>query len=116
MRIKLMTRLIAVLLGAFFFLFISFPAQAADITMGSGGNLVFEPKIFTIKAGETVTFTNGELPPHNVIVEDHPELSHEGLAFAPGEEFDLTFDEPGEYSIYCGPHQGAGMTATIVVE
>ena len=111
-----MIRLILVLIFSYFAVFISLQAVAADITMGSGGNFVFDPNTLTVKAGETIKFVNGELPPHNVIVEDHPELSHEGLAFAPGEEFELVFDEAGDYSIYCGPHQGAGMTATISVE
>ena len=30
--------------------------------------------------------------PHNVIVEDHPELTHDGL-FASGESFDITFPD-----------------------
>ena len=33
------------------------------------------------------------LPPHNVVVEDHPEISHEALAMMPGEEFDVTFPQ-----------------------
>ena len=71
-------------------------AYAADITMGSGGNLVFEPNEITISAGDTVTFTNGDLPPHNVMVEGHPELSHSDLAFAAGDSFDVTFPDPGD--------------------
>ena len=59
--------------------------------MGADGNLVFEPSEVTISAGESVHFVNNMLPPHNVIVEDHPELDHEALALLPGEEFDVTF-------------------------
>ena len=32
---------------------------AAEVTMGSGGNLIFEPNEITISAGDTVTFVNG---------------------------------------------------------
>ena len=32
-------------------------AYAAEITMGSGGNLVFDPSELTIAAGESVTVT-----------------------------------------------------------
>ena len=60
-------------------LFLAAPAWAVDVQMGSGGNLVFDPEV-TISAGESVHFVNNMLPPHNVIVEDHPELGHE----APG--------------------------------
>ena len=90
-------------------MFLALPAWAVDVTMGSGGNLVFEPSEISISAGDTVHFVNGMLPPHNVIVEDHPELSHEGLLFAPGESFDITFTEAGDYTFWCAPHKGAGM-------
>lgn len=96
-------------------LFFAMPSWALDITMGSNGNLVFEPSEVTIAAGDTVHFVNGMLPPHNVIVEDHPELSHDGLLFSPGESFDITFPESGDYTYWCGPHKGAGMVATIHV-
>ena len=90
-------------------MFLALPAWAVDVTMGSNGNLVFEPSEISISAGDTVHFVNGMLPPHNVIVEDHPELSHEGLLFAPGESFDITFTDAGDYTYWCAPHKGAGM-------
>ena len=96
-------------------LFFALPAWAVEVTMGSNGNLVFEPAEISISAGDTVTFVNGMLPPHNVIVEDHPELSHEGLLFAPGESFDVTFPDAGDYTFWCAPHKGAGMIGTAHV-
>jgi len=96
-------------------MFLALPAWAVEVTMGSGGNLVFEPSEISISAGDTVTFVNGMLPPHNVIVEDHPELSHDGLLFAPGESFDITFTEAGDYTYWCAPHKGAGMIGTAHV-
>ena len=47
--------------------------------MGSNGNLVFDPAELTIAAGDTVTIVNGDLPPHNFVVADHPELSLQTL-------------------------------------
>jgi plastocyanin len=70
-------------------LFLAAPAWAVDVQMGSGGNLVFDPAEVTISAGESVHFVNNMLPPHNVVVEDHPELGHEALAMLPGEDFML---------------------------
>ena len=90
-------------------------AYAAEIQMGSGGNLVFEPNELTVSAGESVTFTNGDLPPHNMVVADHPELSHPDLAFVGGESFTVTFDEAGDYEFQCEPHAGAGMKGVIHV-
>ena len=46
------------------------------------------------------------LPPHNVIVEGRPDLGH--LAMLPGEEFDIAFSDPGDYTYWCAPHKGAG--------
>ena len=71
------------------------PAWAVDVQMGSNGNLVFDPAEVTISAGESVHFVNNMLPPHNVIVEDRPDLGHEALAMMPGEEFDVAFPEQG---------------------
>lgn len=96
-------------------MFIALPAWALDVTMGSNGQLVFEPSEISISAGDTVHFVNGMLPPHNVIVEDHPELSHEGLLLMPGESFDITFPEAGDFTFWCAPHKGAGMIGTAHV-
>ena len=90
-------------------------AYAAEIQMGSGGNLVFDPNEISIAAGETVTFVNGDLPPHNMVVEGFPELSHSDLSFVGGESFDVTFDNPGDYEFQCEPHAGAGMKGVIHV-
>ena len=96
--------------------FLAVPAWAVDVTMGSGGNLVFEPNEITISAGDTVHFINEALPPHNIIVEGRADLSREALLFSPGETQDVVFADPGDYNFFCGPHQGAGMTGTVHVE
>jgi plastocyanin len=97
-------------------IFFAAPAWAVDVQMGYDGNLIFEPADVTISAGETVHFVNNMLPPHNVIVEDRPDLAHESLAMLPGEEFDITFTEVGDYTYWCAPHKGAGMIGTVHVE
>jgi plastocyanin len=90
-------------------------AYAVDVTMGSNGNLVFDPDNISISAGETLHFVNGMLPPHNIIVEGRADLSREALLFAPGESQDVVFADAGDYNFFCGPHQGAGMTGVIHV-
>ena len=90
-------------------------AYAAEIQMGSGGNLVFDPNEVTISAGDTVTFINGDLPPHNMVVTDYPELSHPDLSFVGGESFNVTFTRAGDYEFQCEPHAGAGMKGVIHV-
>ena len=95
--------------------FLAAPAWAVDISMGSGGNLIFYPSDVTIEAGETIHFVNDMLPPHNIIVEGRADLSRESLMFNPGESQDILFADAGDYNFFCGPHQGAGMVGTIHV-
>ena len=96
-------------------LFLAAPAWAVDVTMGSGGNLIFDPSDITINAGETIHFVNGMLPPHNIIVKGRADLSRESLMFNPGESQDILFADAGDYDFFCGPHQGAGMIGTVHV-
>ncbi len=103
------------IISLFAVLFLAAPAWAVEVTMGANGNLVFEPSEINISAGDTVTFVNGMLPPHNVIIEDRPEWSHDGLAFAGGESFEVTFPESGDFTFWCDPHKGAGMIGTVHV-
>ena len=75
-----MTKIKAFFLALFTTLFFAAPAWAVDVQMGANGNLVFEPAEVSIAAGESVHFINNMLPPHNVVIEDHPEWSHEALS------------------------------------
>ncbi|EDX87188.1 plastocyanin [Synechococcus sp. PCC 7335] len=105
------------------------PALAADQTvkMGSdGGLLVFEPATVTVSKGDTVTWENNKMAPHNVIFDPNnipggkevaDKLTNKQLTFAPGESYSSTFDvEPGEYTYYCAPHRGAGMVGKVIVK
>ena len=105
------------------------PALAADQTvkMGSdGGLLVFEPATVTVSKGDTVTWENNKMAPHNVVFDANTipggkdtadKLSNSKLTFSPGESYSSTFDvEPGEYSYYCAPHRGAGMVGKVIVK
>ena len=113
-----MSRLTIMVTSLFLSMTLAAQAYAADagIQMGSGGNLIFEPNEVTVNVGDTVTFTNGELPPHNVVFAGHDELSHTDLAFMSGEQFPVTFSEAGDYEFQCDPHAGAGMKGVIHVK
>ena len=111
-----MSRLTIMMTSLFLSFTLASNAYAAEIQMGSGGMLVFEPCELTIAVGDTVTFVNNELPPHNVIFADHDELSHGDLAFTAGESFDVTFEKAGDYAFQCDPHAGAGMKGVIHVK
>jgi len=95
------------------------PASADTVTvkMGSdGGQLVFEPKVVTIKVGDTVKWVNNKAFPHNIVFDGHEELSHKKLAQKPKAELESTFNEAGEFAYYCSPHRGAGMQGKVVVQ
>ncbi|MBE7381688.1 MAG: plastocyanin [Leptolyngbya sp. SIO1E4] len=107
------------------------PASAAnyEVKMGSdSGLLVFEPANLTVKAGDTVTWVNNKMAPHNVIFDENQmpgdkdlatKISHDQLTFAPGESYSTTFsaDMPaGDYTYFCAPHRGAGMVGKITLE
>ncbi|NJL48258.1 MAG: plastocyanin [Leptolyngbyaceae cyanobacterium SM2_5_2] len=109
----------------------SAPASATnyEVKMGSdAGLLVFEPSTITVKPGDTVTWVNNKMAPHNVVFDDAntpgdkalaDSVSHTQLTFAPGENYSTTFtsDMPaGTYTYYCAPHRGAGMVAKVVLE
>ena len=87
-------------------LFLAAPAWAVDVQMGSNGNLVFDPAEVTISAGESVHFVNNMLPPHNVIVEDHPETwDMKPWQCYQVKSLTLSFPEAGDYTYWCGPSQ-----------
>ncbi len=112
---KTFIQTIWVMLIASLVLFMPRFAYASEIQMGSNGNLVFDPAELNIAAGDQVTIVNGDLPPHNFVVADHPELSHPDLSFVGGESFTVTFDKPGDYEFQCEPHAGAGMKGVVHV-
>ena len=112
----LMSRLTIMLTSLFLSYSLAASAYSAEIQMGKDGMLVFAPCELTVAVGESVTFINNELPPHNVMFAGHDELSHNDLAFSPGESFEVTFHEPGDYAFQCDPHAGAGMKGVIHVQ
>ena len=112
-----MSRLTIMLTSLFLSFSLAASAYAADagVQMGANGNLIFEPNEVSVDVGDTVTFTNGDLPPHNIVFLEHEELSHPDLAFMSGEQFPVTFDQAGDYEYQCEPHAGAGMKGVIQV-
>jgi plastocyanin len=81
-------------------------------------NIQFSPKDLTVKAGQTVTFTNKESVPHDVHKESGP---GGGFSSGPdggmqqGDTFKLKLDKPGTYKYVCHVH-APGMSGTITVK
>jgi len=111
-----MSRLTIMLTALFLSFSLAQQAYAAEIQMGYEGNLVFEPNEVTVNAGDTVTFVNNALPPHNIIVDGRADLSRESLMFSPGETQEIVFADAGDFNFKCAPHEGAGMKGVIHVK
>ena len=119
-----MTKKLTLLLSAallvvtsFFFNVNPAAAETVEVKMGSdNGMLKFVPETVTVSSGDTVKWVNNKMSPHNVVFSDDSSKSHKQLVFSPGESYESTFKEPGEYSYYCEPHRGAGMVGKIVVQ
>ena len=95
------------------------PALAATHRLQLGteeGLLAIEPSQLTIAAGDVVTIEVAGMGPHNLIVDNHPEWSHERLIFEPGYSWQQRFDTAGEYQIWCEPHRFAGMSGQLIVK
>lgn len=100
------------------------PAAAVEMTNA----LTFEPAEITIRAGESVRWTNPSDVPHtvtadaskaadpaHVVLPDGAEPFDSGM-IDPGGAFTHTFEVPGRYRYFCIPHEAAGMIGEIVVE
>ena len=111
-----MSRLTIMLTSLFLSFTLASSAYATEIQMGYEGNLVFEPNEVSINAGDTVKFVNNALPPHNIMVDNRPDLSRESLMFSPGETQEITFADTGDFEFFCAPHAGAGMKGVIHVQ
>ena len=81
-------------------------------------NIQFSPKDITVKAGQTITFTNDESVPHDVHKESGPGKdfsSGPDGGMQQGDTFKLKLDQPGTYEYVCHVH-APGMAGTITVK
>lgn len=80
------------------------PAAVAQATVEvSIADYRFTPAVVSIKAGDTVRWTNNERrTSHSVLFVDENGLESERLF--PGEHWQRRFDQAGRYAYQCGPH------------
>ena len=72
----------------------------------------FMPKVLTIKAGDTVVWTNSDTTSHTITSDSGTELDSETLAV--GQTYSHTFNTAGSFSYHCTIHPL--MKAKIVVK
>ena len=116
-KLGLLFSTVLLVVASFFATTTNAMAATYEVKMGTdSGMLQFEPSELTVKAGDTVKWVNNKMSPHNAVFEDASVKSHKDLVFSPGENYETTFDEAGEYSYYCEPHRGAGMVGKVIVQ
>jgi amicyanin len=85
-------------------------ARAADIEVKID-NFTFAPQQITVKAGDTVTWTNRDDIPHTVTSKT---TAFRSKALDTNDKFTFTFTTPGTYAYFCSLHPH--MTGAVVVE
>jgi len=86
------------------------PVNAANIEVKID-NFTFAPQQVTVKAGDTVTWTNRDDIPHTVTSKT---MAFRSKALDTNDKFSFTFSTPGTYAYFCSLHPH--MTGTVVVE
>jgi plastocyanin len=86
------------------------PAAAADGKHVVVDNFSFTPATAAVPVGTTVTWTNHDDVPHNVV---SPEQKFKSPVLDTDETFSHTFDAAGTYKYYCSIHPR--MTGQVVV-
>ena len=101
--------LTAMAAGAALLFSLAGPAGAAEVKVGID-NFTFNPKVVTVKAGDTVVWTNRDDIPHTVA--DPGKFKSKALDT--GDTYSFTFTTPGSFDYFCSLHPH--MTGRIVVE
>ena len=92
------------------------PLESAVASAGAGAhhvdvdNFTFSPAAAIVQAGATVTWTNHDDVPHNVV---STKKTFASPVLDTDQQFSLRFDAPGTYHYYCSLHPQ--MTGEIVV-
>lgn len=104
------------------------PAAARHV-VEMNDDLRFVPERLTLRAGDTVIWRTVGAVPHTSTCdpdkaenpEEHVQLPEgaepwDSGTIGEGDEYERTFDVPGEYTYFCIPHEGSGMIGYLTVE
>lgn len=103
------------------------PAPRDPVFVEATDRLTFRPDSVVVRVGDVVTWRNAGLIQHSVTA-DPTEATLDGSVHLPngaepfdsgllaeGGTFSHIFRVPGRYDYFCIPHEGAGMTGTVIV-
>jgi amicyanin len=87
-------------------------AAAAKTSQVMIMNMAFSPATLDVSVGDTVTWTNMDEAPHNVIVTSGP-VKFSSPTLQKGQKYSFTFTKAGTYDYYCSihPNMKASVTA-----
>lgn len=92
-------------------------SETQIVSVGPGGNNVFDPETVYVQPGGTVQWV-WEGSGHNVVPESTPSGAdwggHEPIEDS-GFEYEHTFETEGSYEYVCVPHANLGMVGTVEV-
>jgi len=103
-------------------------AATAAAVVNISDLLQFEPKVVTIKAGQTVVWNNKSVLKHTVTADPRKaaNLAHVLLPdgaepfdsdlIMPLDTYQRTFTVPGQYRYFCIPHEATNMVGEVIVE
>ncbi|NUS65193.1 MAG: cupredoxin family copper-binding protein, partial [Saccharothrix sp.] len=86
--------------------------QAAAAKSVTISGYAYSPATLSVSVGDTVTWTNQDTAPHNVVVTSGPE-KFTSPTLQKGQSFAFTFTKAGSYQYYCSLHPD--MKASITV-
>jgi plastocyanin len=86
-------------------------AFAAETTIRQKGR-VFSSEAITLKKGETVTFLNDDIIPHNIMSPTSGNAFNLGSQ-PPGAMTPVTFKQAGDVKVICAIHPRMKMTVTV---
>jgi len=105
-------RNIFILAGAFLAVTVSSAAFAADTEI-TQADQTFSQEAVTLKAGDSINFTNKDSVTHNIkVLNASGDAEDKGLQ-KPGEVIHEKFDKAGEFKIRCAIHPKMKMTVTV---
>jgi plastocyanin len=99
--------------------------MSADVSIKQGASMqgcetennCYDPSEITANSGTTITWTNNDDAPHTVSSgspSDGLDGAFDSSIINPGESFEATFDEVGEYDYFCQIHPW--LTGKVIVE
>jgi plastocyanin len=110
--LRALAGLLAIGWAALACLFAFAPAAQATSHAVDMSNYAFAPATITVHVGDSITWTNHDQAPHNVVTTKAP-ASIDSPMLSNGKSWSYTFTTPGTYSYICGVHPD--MHATVIV-